>query len=525
MDQFDAYHKWLGIPPSEQPPNHYRLLGLALFEVDPDVIDAAANRQMTYLQQCATGSQVALSQKILNEVAAARVSLLNAKKKRQYDAALQAKLSGAPTSAAGASVEPTSAIDLDSLRQTLQAPKKVSATSRRSWLVMAGVLVTVIAAGYWVHQSSSQSSKGSSENNRQVSASSSSATQEKSSTNEPDASQRKIGQAMNRESGKSSLTVSDSSQLPPAQPDAASAQKLSQEVVRSDFDRLQGRWECAFEETAGTELTALELATMKKMLTVDGTQVTLRRVTSSGISGEYQGEISLGWDGERRLFDFTGTDPNGMPVEWLGVYEFDGDIFKVCYRIRSENDLSRQRADTFGTFKYSERVLSKFRRASVPMENVKDVVKTEPRPQTTASQPKKIGASDSSSAKTPARPKFVHKDAIFWKGNWYWFSPKQDSFSEAGKHARAMKGRLVVISTPQENEFVASHVSGPTWLGLQRVKGSWLNAFGQRAGFFSWDVKQPSGSKGENFAAIQKSGKWHDYLADKLFYCVEWGSE
>jgi len=88
MADFDPYHKWLGIPPHEQPPNHYRLLGLALFEVDPDVIDAAANRQMAYLQQCATGSQVALSQKILNEVAAARVSLLNAKKKRGYDAAL-----------------------------------------------------------------------------------------------------------------------------------------------------------------------------------------------------------------------------------------------------------------------------------------------------------------------------------------------------------------------------------------------------------------------------------------------------
>lgn len=23
---FDPYHKWLGIPPKDQPPNHYRLL-------------------------------------------------------------------------------------------------------------------------------------------------------------------------------------------------------------------------------------------------------------------------------------------------------------------------------------------------------------------------------------------------------------------------------------------------------------------------------------------------------------------
>ena len=29
---FDPYYRWLGIPPGEQPPNHYRLLGVQLFE-------------------------------------------------------------------------------------------------------------------------------------------------------------------------------------------------------------------------------------------------------------------------------------------------------------------------------------------------------------------------------------------------------------------------------------------------------------------------------------------------------------
>jgi hypothetical protein len=40
---FDPYHRWLGIPPKRQPANHYRLLGLELFETDPEVIrDAMA---------------------------------------------------------------------------------------------------------------------------------------------------------------------------------------------------------------------------------------------------------------------------------------------------------------------------------------------------------------------------------------------------------------------------------------------------------------------------------------------------
>ena len=45
-DEFDPYRMWLGIPPEEQPPNIYRLLGIGLFEADLDVIQEAADRQM-----------------------------------------------------------------------------------------------------------------------------------------------------------------------------------------------------------------------------------------------------------------------------------------------------------------------------------------------------------------------------------------------------------------------------------------------------------------------------------------------
>ena len=45
-ESFDPYHVWLGIPPSEQPPHYYRLLGIPLYETDPVVITTAAQRQM-----------------------------------------------------------------------------------------------------------------------------------------------------------------------------------------------------------------------------------------------------------------------------------------------------------------------------------------------------------------------------------------------------------------------------------------------------------------------------------------------
>lgn len=114
-DAFDPYHKWLGIPPAEQPPNHYRLLGIAAFEADADVIDAAAEQRMTFLQNIAQGPQVEHSQRLLNEVAAARLCLLNPEKKTDYDAGLQAEQS------AGNPDEPSTG-DFDFLNPTVQAP-------------------------------------------------------------------------------------------------------------------------------------------------------------------------------------------------------------------------------------------------------------------------------------------------------------------------------------------------------------------------------------------------------------------
>lgn len=91
-ESFDPYHKWLAIPPQHQPPHHYRLLGIAEFEADADVIDAAANQRMSYLQDMAAGPHMAESQKLLNEIAAARRCLLNTAARSAYDTDLKTRL-------------------------------------------------------------------------------------------------------------------------------------------------------------------------------------------------------------------------------------------------------------------------------------------------------------------------------------------------------------------------------------------------------------------------------------------------
>ena len=94
-EPFDPYRKWLGIPPKDQPANHYRLLGIATFEGDPDVIENAATRQMAHVRTFKTGRHAALSQKILNELSAAKLCLLTPEHKQAYDVQLRSQLAAA----------------------------------------------------------------------------------------------------------------------------------------------------------------------------------------------------------------------------------------------------------------------------------------------------------------------------------------------------------------------------------------------------------------------------------------------
>lgn len=90
---FDPYAQWLGIPPHEQPPDHYRLLGLSRFESNRATIEAAAEQVMAHVRSFQTGPRARYTQKLLNEIATAKIQLLNPVTKAQYDAALDASLS------------------------------------------------------------------------------------------------------------------------------------------------------------------------------------------------------------------------------------------------------------------------------------------------------------------------------------------------------------------------------------------------------------------------------------------------
>jgi len=91
-DCFDPYQHWLGIPPAEQPPHHYRLLGIPPFESSPEVIRRAAEQQAAAVRRHQSSEFLAVTNKLLSDITAAAACLLNTQSKAAYDAQLQQQL-------------------------------------------------------------------------------------------------------------------------------------------------------------------------------------------------------------------------------------------------------------------------------------------------------------------------------------------------------------------------------------------------------------------------------------------------
>jgi hypothetical protein len=141
-EQFDPYYTWLGIRPEEQPANHYRLLGLREFEDSAEAIQNSADRQMAHLRTFQAGRHADLSQKLLNEVAAARLCLLVCAKKAAYDAGLRQQLQpeGAAFEDLAAAIEPLGAAGM---------AHHVASKSATPWgtIVTTVAVLAVLAAG------------------------------------------------------------------------------------------------------------------------------------------------------------------------------------------------------------------------------------------------------------------------------------------------------------------------------------------------------------------------------------------
>ena len=91
----DFYTKWLDVRPGPRPPDYYTLLGVEVFCRDLDAIEHATRQQLTRLDDFAlhpdrkTRDAV---QNMMNEVARARVDLVNPQRRLDYDRRLAGRL-------------------------------------------------------------------------------------------------------------------------------------------------------------------------------------------------------------------------------------------------------------------------------------------------------------------------------------------------------------------------------------------------------------------------------------------------
>jgi formylglycine-generating enzyme required for sulfatase activity len=164
-EQFDPYHRWLGISPKDQPPTHYRLLAIDLFETDVEVIRDAAERQMAHVRTYQLGKHSALSQRILNELGAAKACLLDSKKKAAYDKQLNDTLaarsgddsqsrattdalSGEPADQGLAKLLQEAGISEPIAAPVWQPPRRKTKSAGKPWLILgAGVAAVVVLVG------------------------------------------------------------------------------------------------------------------------------------------------------------------------------------------------------------------------------------------------------------------------------------------------------------------------------------------------------------------------------------------
>jgi hypothetical protein len=132
-ETFDPYYEWLGIPPAEQPPHHYRLLGVTLFEGDLKLIRNAADQRIIYLRTFQLSKYSEESQRLLNQVSAASVCLSDPQKKIAYDEQLHQELKAkAPVGEPQPPASPA-------------VPAVPTAPAKRSWPLVAAIGAGVVA--------------------------------------------------------------------------------------------------------------------------------------------------------------------------------------------------------------------------------------------------------------------------------------------------------------------------------------------------------------------------------------------
>src|SRR5947208_632040 len=91
----DLYWEWLKVPRERRPPTYFDLLGIGPNEENAAVIEKAAHDQVLRVKDRLDGPRAAEGAKLLQEIAQAKVTLLDPAQRAAYKASLSKP--GGPT--------------------------------------------------------------------------------------------------------------------------------------------------------------------------------------------------------------------------------------------------------------------------------------------------------------------------------------------------------------------------------------------------------------------------------------------
>jgi len=88
-DDFNPYQEWLGLPATAATPNHYALLGLTPFDVEPEHVRRAAVQCKSRVRSHRPGDRAAVWSRLLDELETAQRCLCDPAEKAAYDTRMQ----------------------------------------------------------------------------------------------------------------------------------------------------------------------------------------------------------------------------------------------------------------------------------------------------------------------------------------------------------------------------------------------------------------------------------------------------
>jgi uncharacterized protein (TIGR03067 family) len=97
-----------------------------------------------------------------------------------------------------------------------------------------------------------------------------------------------------------------------------------EKAAKKDLKAFAGKWKAASVERDGKKAPDEELADV--FVTHEGNKVTVRE----GGKVIVQGTIELDPTKKPRAVDFTSTAGEDKGTTYLGIYEFDGDSYRLC---------------------------------------------------------------------------------------------------------------------------------------------------------------------------------------------------